>query len=223
MAVDDIRLANKAAGLLARNPIFRGAPEAELGKLTAGGARIEHYARGEVIFSPDKYENSLGLVITGALRVAKGRVHISELGRGEIFGAVALFGEKDYYVTEITAKTDAQVLLLGREAITEYMHTRPVFAENYIRYLCGRIYFLNAKIDSFTAGAADDGLAAYLLRNADESGEIPHIRIKNRTELARKLNISRASLYRAIAALESRGAIRCEDNDIIIADKEKLL
>lgn len=216
----DERAVCEIVGLLSGTAIFAGAGDTDA--LVREYGRVARYARGETVFSPERYERALGLIISGRLCVAKGRAHISELGRGELFGAVAIFGGEDYYVTAITAKTESSVLFLGREAMSEYMHTHTDIAENYIKYLCERIYFLNAKIDSFTAGAADGGLAAFLLRNAAERGEGPCVEIKNRSELAKRLCISRASLYRALAALEGRGAIRCEGSDIIVVDRGKL-
>lgn len=68
---------------------------------------------------------------------------MNRLGAGQIFGAAALFGETDAYVTEIEALRATRLLFISQARMSDYIARYPVVAENYIRFLSDRIRFLN--------------------------------------------------------------------------------
>ena len=88
-------------------------------------------------------------------------------------------------------------------------------ALNYIKFLSGRIEFLNLKIDAFTATDAAQKLSLYLYNSTSEE-------TKNLTELAKRLNMGRASLYRAVEALEKEGIIEKNGKKITVKHRELL-
>ncbi len=132
-------------------------------------------------------------------------VVMRRLTAGEVFGAAALYGEVDAYVTDIVADTDATVLFLSQEELSVLFRRWPTTAENYIAFLSDRIRVLNQRIESFTAGSAEERLYGWLLshRRADNVTVSPI----SMTELARTLDIGRSSLYRALDALEAAGKL----------------
>ena len=86
---------------------------------------------------------------------------------------------------------------------------------SYIAFLSQRIRFLNRKIDSFTAPSAREALLRHLLEiHRDGAAEITG----GYSQLARTLNIGRASLYRALDALEAEGCIRRDGKCITILE-----
>ena len=82
---------------------------------------------------------------------------------------------------------------------------------NYLRYLTGRIRFLSGRLQSLAQTGSEGKLIRYLLANG-RSGSITC----SSTELARRLGISRASLYRAFEPLEEGGLIIREGKTIRI-------
>ena len=123
------------------------------------------YKRGDVIYSPDNYENSLGFIIRGSVNVIKpsSGVIISNLTKGDIFGAVTLYSQKGYYVNKLVATTETKVLFIDRATVNVLMIQDQALAVNFISYLSDRIYYLNSRIDSFTGGSAESRLASYLI------------------------------------------------------------
>ena len=90
-------------------------------------------------------------------------------------------------------------------------------ALNYIRFLSGRIQFLNRKIDSFTAPDAEQALLSYL-------GQKPQGRVEgiSMVKLCEILNIGRTSLYRVMQQLEDSGKIKREGKTIwLLSGKEE--
>lgn len=206
--------------LLARTPLFQGLPETLALRAAADRrATLAQAARGETIYTPHAFSRSLGAVLSGKVEVRKGELIVSVLEPGDLFGAAALFNDRTDYAAQLTARSPCRLLLLPQELVEELMAASPALARQYIRYLSGRIRFLEQKIDSLIAGTAEERLTRFL-RTKVRDGVIPLD--CSLTGLAGRLNVSRASLYRALDSLEHRGAIRREGKAIRVLDPKLL-
>ncbi len=76
---------------------------------------------------------------------------------------------------------------------------------------------LTRRIEALTAGDSASKLLSYLLER-EQAGEVD---IQSCAELARRLDIGRASLYRALDSLETSGDIRREGKKIFITVKNR--
>lgn len=179
----------------------------------------EIYARGDLIYTPKRFRRSLGVLLEGRARVTKGELVVSTLERGDLFGAAALYNHRPRYETSITAQTDCEAAFFPQELVSQLMADDPAVCGNYIRYLSERIHFLSRKIEGLTGPGTVGKLARYLLSEGGQEGTVSC----TATELARRLDVSRASLYRAFELLEGAGAIRRTGKQVQIADKEALL
>lgn len=180
------------------------------------------YKRGDVIYSPDSYENSLGFIIRGSVNVIKpsSGVIISNLTKGDIFGAVTLYSQKGYYVNKLVATTETKVLFIDRATVNVLMIQDQALAVNFISYLSDRIYYLNSRIDSFTGGSAESRLASYLISSF---GGYKTLQLKQPfTKLAVSLDIGRASLYRAFDSFIDAGAIEKDGKYVRLLNEDKL-
>lgn len=213
------RWSGKELALLAQTPLFQGLPEDELRWAAESPACVwREFDRDETIYSPKRFTRSLGVFLKGGASVTKGNLLVSELGRGDLFGAAALFNRREGYETTITALRPSLVAFFPEKLVALLMARCPQFCANYIRYLSERIHFLNRKIESLTAPGSAGKLSRYLLEECGESGTASC----NATELARRLDVSRASLYRAFEELEGAGAIRREGKKIAVLSRERL-
>ncbi|MDO4573487.1 MAG: Crp/Fnr family transcriptional regulator, partial [Clostridia bacterium] len=129
---------------------------------------------------------------------------MSMLGPGSIFGAASLFGGEGRYVAHIAAEKSTWALLIEEAAFKMLVKESPEIAENYIAYLTGRIRFLSGRIDGFVKPGCEERVLLYLSRNAQEGEWRAEMGIR---AMAETLGISRASLYRALDALEDKGVI----------------
>lgn len=180
------------------------------------------YKRGEVIYSPDKYEESIGFIIRGNVSVVKpaSGVIISNLAKGDIFGAVTLYSQRGYYVSRLVATTETKILFVDKNTVNVLMLSDGVLATNFISYLSDRIYYLNSRIDSFTGGSAESRLASYLI---ETFGGYKTMQLKQPyTKLAVSLDIGRASLYRAFDSFIDAGAIEKDGKYIRLLNEDKL-
>lgn len=199
--------------LLSRCFLFEGLPPEGFGEVT-GGLSAEVYPAGEVIYSPRRFRRAMGVVLEGRLAVLKGKeLLLKTLGPGQCFGAAAIFCPAEDYVTTVMAKTPSALVFLSGQWLTGLFAQHPASAVAYIAFLSQRIRFLNRKIDSFTAPNAQETLYRHLL--AAQQGDAVEV-AGGYSQLARALNLGRASLYRALETLEAEGRIRREGKRILL-------
>ena len=141
---------------------------------------------------------------------------MSTLERGAFFGAAALFHRRDRYETTITALTPCTVAFFPEALVAGLLDDCPPFRQSYIAYLSGRIHFLSRKVEGLTTPKVTGKLSRWLLESGRESVSCPA------TELSRRLDVSRASLYRAFEEMERAGAIRRTGKTIVILDRRVL-
>lgn len=199
--------------VLLKADIFSAAGEMELASVLLDFSELRSFKKDEIIYSPQNPEKCIGVLIKGEARVTKDYVTMSVLHPGQQFGTVVLYHKTDYFVNTILAKTDCKVLFVNKEGVDRLLAHNRRFAVAYISYLSKRIYFLNEKIEAYTAPNAESKLLHYLKSVCDANGVVSGISI---TELSRQINVSRASLYRALDTLSASGKLRHDGKKIIL-------
>ena len=199
------------------HPLFSGVEPVFLDRVRAP-SRTVTCPKGSVIYSPHEFQRCLAILLQGSVRVNKDSLVISQLCAGDLFGAAALFNDREDYAVTLTALSDCTMRFFPQTAIRALLAESPTFAENYVRYLSERIRFLSSRLDAVAAGTTSRRLAQYLLANMDEHNRVTG----SATALCHQLGISRASLYRAFETLEADGAIRRGQKQIHVIDPQKL-
>lgn len=197
--------------LMRRSFLLRNVPEEGL-EFCLSEAYIQQALRGEVLYSPERFQRCLGLVLSGRVRVSRKELFVAVLEKGDWFGAAALFTERDEFPSTLTALTECTVLFIPQQTIKQLMSRWPQAGENYVRYLSGRIGFLSDRLNSLAAGSAEEKVEQFLLRSADETG----VFTGSATAIAQALGLGRASIYRAFETLESRGVITRDGKHICL-------
>ncbi|MCI8422237.1 MAG: Crp/Fnr family transcriptional regulator [Lawsonibacter sp.] len=206
------------AALLADCPLFQGIAPSALEHLTAAeGSSWALFSPGQTVYSPQQFRRSLGIVLSGQLQVTKDTLAMSTLEPGNIFGAAALYSDFSQFAATITAKRASRCLLLEQNLVDRLLSQEPTIRENYLRYLTGRIWFLSGRLQALSQPGAEGKLARYLLANCPQGALTCPA-----ANLAQRLGISRASLYRAFEALESSGLIRRSGKTITVTDSAGL-
>ena len=204
-------LTEEEIDLLSTCPLFRGTEADFLRRLGQEAGRAE-FSPGQAVYDPGHFRRCLGVVLSGQLQVTKGALAVSVLGPGDLFGAAALYSDEPEFASTITAKTSGRCLMLEQALVDRLLAEQDRIRENYLRYLTGRIRFLSGRLQTLSQSGVEGKLARYLL--AAGTGELTC----SATQLCRRLGISRASLYRAFAALEDSGLIARTGKTISITD-----
>ena len=180
------------------------------------------YSRDDVIFDPAHFTRHVGVILSGSARVmsrSSGGVTIRVLTRDMCFGVAAQYNDAETYVSCIVAAEPCVVLFIPQDVLRDRIRESPQLAENYIRFLTGRIRYLNALIDAYSSPTVEAKLARYLVAYA-EGNEAPFT--VGMSELARILGVGRASLYRAVNGFVNKGWIRRHGKTIEILDMSSL-
>ena len=176
--------------------------------------QVESFKKGMEISDGPGPKKSLGIILEGEAAVYKESTVLNKLSPGSCFGAAAVFLEKEDFLTSIRAEKNCALVFISAKRLKEYFASYPDMALDYIRFLSGRISFLNEKIESFTSPSAEDALWGWIISKAHGGNQIT---VKDGyAYLARELNISRASLYRALTSLENSGKIVKRGSEIEI-------
>lgn len=181
-------------------PLFRGLSQEIWDDVLEAAWELE-FARRDTLATPQLFQSGLGVVLEGRVEVTRGGMPMDVIGPGGLWGAMSLFLGRDRYPTTLTAQTPGRALVLPEERVTELLERHPALARRYIQYLTERVAFLSDRLDALGAGAAADKLLCYL---RDRGGRVEGLPT---AKLAAALGLSRATLYRAMDALEGRGLI----------------
>ena len=200
--------------------LFQGAEALADAAAADPRCQIAVAGRGQIIYAPHQFQHSLGVLLSGRVQVSKGELLVSSLGPGDLFGAAALFNDREDYATTLTARASCRLLFFPQEQVAGLLEAHPGLARNYIRYLSGRIRFLDRKIEGLIAGSAERRLAQYLLERQADGAVVLDCSV---TGLAGRLNVSRASLYRALDSLAAAGAIEKNGRTVRILDSAGLV
>lgn len=187
--------------ILAHCPLLQGASPPLLAQVVSQGSLAE-FSAGDVVYSPNHFSRALGVLLCGQFQVTKGSLPVSRLEAGDLFGAASLYSDTQEFAVTITARRPSRCLLLDDQTVDQLISSEPLVRTNYLRYLTGRIRFLSGRLQSLSQHGADGKLARYLLAN-QKSGSLTC----PANELAGRLGVSRASLYRAFQTLEDTGLI----------------
>lgn len=208
--------------ILSKIFLFKGMSDEDiLSFAESDAASLLSFKKGEYLFGEEG--KKLGILLSGravALPVEEGNGSIKTFLSGEVFGAASCFCEGSASpLSNIMAKTACRVLFISREGVEALFRQNPESALEYIRFLSGRVEFLNRRISTFTSKETGIRFARYLLKVADGDGVCKNV---NFSSLATTLSISRASLYRARNELIQLNAISVEGRTITLLDPEAL-
>ncbi len=196
--------------------LFAGLPPEQARQLACWG-EVQRFADGQVIYSACRFRRAIGLLLEGGAQIySPSGAPLNTLGPGACFGAAALFNPSQRYVSQIVALGQTAVAFYTDSQLEQMFSLNPRMARNYIAFLSQRIQFLNDKISSFTTPTAQARAARWLLQRG------PEIQVPSYTRLAGELNLGRASLYRALDALESQGCLRRQGNQITLLNQAAL-
>ncbi len=206
--------------------IFKSiAPEAISQLLPKLDIRVRTFEKGDIIYSPEKFECELGFVVDGECSVCRIRnngslLPLNLLHKSDSFGITAVFSDEEAFPTVIYAKKATKVVFISKKSLIDTLNGNPEVAMNIISFLTNRIEFLNKKIATLSSCGCEEKLARLLLSESVKHNGEPFV--LNCTSAAKGLGIGRASLYRGIKSLSDEGYIEYVDKKIYIKDPKGL-
>ena len=182
---------------------------------------VLEFEPGDLIYSDERFDKSVGFVLKGECTVERPKsdgqaLILNILSDFDSFGILAVFSCEEKFPTQIRAKKKSRVLFLSKDGVVGLIQKSPQIALNIIKFMSNKISFLNDKILTFSSDNVEQKTAnELLLMHRKNNGQSFALNCKKTAE---SLNYGRASLYRAIEALESKGIIKYENKIITILD-----
>lgn len=140
------------------------------------------------------------------------------LREGDTFGVATLFGDKEKSaITKIIAAESCQAICMREAAVRQLILNDSEFAMRYIDFLADRIRFLNDRITCLGANTAEEKVCSWLTHQLPRDGrEVNFTLPMSYIRLADALGLGRASLYRVLDDLETRGLLTRNGKEIYI-------
>jgi len=207
---------------LMEHPLFDGIPAETLAAVLGHVPAVRVPSGSEI---PHPEERWMALVLHGHAKVYSSdtarQVLLRTIGKGDLIGIAQLFAESAPRMSRMVADRETELLWLDEAAVRRLLDASPRFRDNCLAFLAERIAFLNRKIAAVTAGSAERRLALMLDRLAD--GQDTFLLSISMQSLADTLDISRASLYRALETLEQDGFLTRTGKQFRLTDRPAML
>ncbi len=211
--VEDRRrdLARGAADALSELPLFRGLDDACLEPLR-GRWRTSRARRGEFLFRPGEVANCVFAILSGTAKV----IHLTPrgderviyfVGEGDVLGEPAVLVQEPYELAA-QATSKCTVLMIPSGPMLDLIAHQPEVARRLFRGLAARFVRTLKDALEYRNLPTQERLARYLLSLA---GEVRATEIQlpaSKGDIASLLCMSRETLSRAFARLQTRRCIQ---------------
>ena len=206
--------------------LFRGLRSETFDKLFNNlSADVKNYSKGDLIYSPEKFEKKIGIVISGKCAVQRihtdgKRLPLNEINPTSSFGVLAVFSDCAEFPSYVVALSDCKIAFISDRTVKEQLLANPTVALNIINFMTERISFLNDKISTFSGYNIEQKVVYYIL---SKSKQISSDSFEfNKKRCAESIGAGRASLYRTLDKLVSEGMISFQNKKINIIDRKGL-
>ncbi len=175
------------------------------------------FKREDIISEEQNGVACIGLILRGSAKVAPGEQGaVSTIGRGAEFGICNIFVREDM-PTRLTARTALKAAFLPKDVFAGLLGENRVLMYRYIRLCNQKMLYLAGKLRLMSISDSTERFAFWLMHNGHNGAVTLSF---SKDELARRLGLSRASLFRAISKLENEGIISSIGNKIIVLNPQ---
>ena len=219
-----------AADVVLRAPLFAGLRRQAAMTLVNQMAPIR-LGRGKRLFTESEPGDRLYVVREGKVKLVRrssdGRENMLTLvGPGEMLGELSLF-DPGPRTSSATAVTDAVVLELDHDQLTDWLNQHPSVALHLLQALARRLRRTTEARADLVFSDASGRVARALLDLADRFGEPMDDAVRvtydlTQTELAQLVGASRETVNKALGEFAQRGWLVREPRSVLLLDRERL-
>lgn len=216
--------------MLRRAPLFHGVDEVDVQAL-ASQFEIFDVPHSTMVFQEGEPGDSLYVVLAGKVKLARragdGRENlVAVMGPSDEFGELSLFDPGPRTVTA-TALTDTRLARLPKDALQQWVRTRPQIAMRLLWVLARRLRRTNAMLADLIFVDVAGRVAKQVLEMAQRFGTVEPcgVRVQHnltQEELAQLVGASRETVNKSLAEFASRGWLRLEGKNVLILDQTRL-
>ena len=173
-----------------------------------GAAALREIEQGQALFRQGDEATAIFAVERGRLRLIRHtvddrRVVLHTARAGELFAEAALFST--VYHCDAVADTPSRLRVLSKARLLAAFRADPELTQHFLAVLARQVMSLRTRLELRSIRSARERLLQHLLLTAGDGGVA---RIEGTLmDLAAEIGLTHEALYRALAALESEGAI----------------
>jgi len=213
---------NEFSAVLRHSPLFLGiAPQDAENMLRCLGAIARHYPRGEIIFHVGDTLTSMGVVLSGTIRLEKedywgNRSILANVESGGIFGEVYVCAPGKVLHVNAIAAAECEILFLDISRILKTcpsacpFHVRLI--RNLLQMMASKADLLNRKLEHLSKRTIREKLLSYFSDQAQSAHESSFTIPFNRQELADYLNVERSALSAELSRMQKDGLLTYRKN-----------
>ena len=188
-------------------------------------------SRGETVFREGDKGDSLHVIVTGKVKLARGSADgreslLSVLGPGEMFGELSLFDPGPRLSTAYVV-SNTELVSLGNDALRIFLNDHPEVAMQMLAGLAHRLRRTNEGISDLVFTDVPGRVAKALLDLSDRFGRrtdngllVAHELTQE--ELAQLVGASRETVNKALADFAHRGWVTLGAKSVTLLDVERL-
>lgn len=213
-----------------RARLAQGLDQSAIAQL-ASLAVVRRVAGGTRIFNQGDPDARAHMVLSGAVRVTQsgpdgGQVLLRFIPAGEMFGAVAIFHDRQY-PGDATAAVDTVEASWAEADLLQLMQTWPQLSINMIKIIGERLQEAQDRVRELSTQRAEQRIANALLRLARQAGLRTHKGVCIATPLRRRdvAELSGTTLYtasRIITGWEKEGVLETARLQVVLRRPERL-
>lgn len=214
--------------VLKNTNLFKGYTEEELISLFSRVPyKVENYSKGDVILAEDEACDTLNLILEGIIEVQKmdsnGKVlSIAEFGKGDIFGEMLIFADRNTSPINAIAKNKATILHVNKNSVINLCQSNTLFLLEYLRIISNKAMILNLKLKEVTLKTIRQKVCEFILSQYKEQKSLKIKLNMTKKDWADKIGVQRPSLSRELIKMKEEGLLDYNKDIIIIQDLEYL-
>jgi CRP-like cAMP-binding protein len=216
--------------LLANLTLFRELSDEQRGPLAAS-ARLERFARGDVLFRRGDECHGMHVVVYGRVKlsfVSSSGVEkvVDIIEPGGSFGEAVMFLEVPHVVSA-QALADALLLFLPKVVVFAQTESDPRFARRMLGGLSRRLHQLMADVESYSLRSGTERLIGFLLGDGggerSDGGNVLDVQLPvAKAVIASRLNLTQEHFSRILHDLAALGLIEVQGRRIRVLDVARL-
>ncbi len=199
----------KIVDQLSESELFTGMAGNDIADILGSDqAELKAFKKGDTLFDVNRFSPCMAYVLTGKLMIRQSDTEmiVKEITKGSFFALLTLYNDSLQFASNIVAAKDSKVIIFSQELIEKCVSKYQRFASNYIHYLHTRMRFMHSQIMVLSMSTPKNSLISYLWNSSAKLGEQFRLEVSY-SDLAKKLNMSRSSLYRILDELEAEGLL----------------
>lgn len=213
--------------VLTRSVFFRDIPRSELEKILLFTSERQ-FSDSQIIFQKGDLGDSLLAVLAGKVRIStcsdEGKeLILNTIFRGELFGEIAFIDGLERSATA-TAIGETVLLSIRRSEFIPFLKKNPEIAVHWLKILCKKLRDTSERVEVVGLLPVPVSLARFLIKAAEERGDIYLDWKKSQQEIGNEIGSSRESVNKQLNKWKKQGLIKLggQSLSVTILDLEAL-